>query len=57
MIGIFTWQENRERLQIIEAALTRRDLREEEREDLELAAAELQQWFMDVWRTEGGGAT
>jgi hypothetical protein len=56
VIGMFTAAQNRERLEAIETALRRRNLHENEREQLELARAELQAYFMDLWRIEGGGA-
>lgn len=56
MIGMFTAAQNRERLQAIDRALERSNLRDDERGELEAAQRELQQWFVDLWRIEGGGA-
>jgi hypothetical protein len=56
MIGMFSAEQNRDRLNAIECALRHRDLREHEREELEVAKAEIERWFIELWLIEGGGA-
>jgi len=61
-IGIFTADDNSDRLERLQARIkTLRAKRRTEAEQIELeeaeaAAEELNQWFMDRWRIEGGGA-
>lgn len=53
MIGMWTFDQNRERLDMIEDRLAETDLRVDEREDLERTRDELRAWLADVWRIEG----
>jgi 5'-deoxynucleotidase YfbR-like HD superfamily hydrolase len=53
LIGMFSAEQNRDRLAAINCAL-RHDLSEAEREDLEVAKADIERWFIDLWLIEGG---
>lgn len=53
MTGMWTFDQNRERLERIEDRLAETDLRADEREDLEVAAGELRAWLANVARLEG----
>jgi hypothetical protein len=57
MIGMFTADQNRDRLEAVECALRHRDLSDFEREELQTAKAEIRRWFIDLWLTEGGGVS
>jgi protein-arginine kinase activator protein McsA len=63
MIGIFTAAQNEQRLARIEkrVAILKRKRRtpaeQDEFEDLSHLRDELNQYFMDLWRIEGGGAS
>jgi hypothetical protein len=56
MIGMFTAAQNRERLSRIEARLQKGGLEDDERAQLEEWKADLECYFADLWRVEGGGA-
>jgi hypothetical protein len=56
MIGMFSAEQNRDRLCAIDCALRHRGLGEHDREDLQVAKAEIERWFIELWLIEGGGA-